>query len=298
MSKEQNIVIIAGYQAVEPAQKNFDALVQLVKDKKVKTDGMILVQKDKDGKITVSETGDHAGRKGAAWGGGVGLLVGLVAPALLVPVVAGAVVGGLIGKFAKHKVESGVESGLGEKLKPGMAAILATVREEDRLAAERALADSPAKSVAVVDEGLKEALAEAAGKFNPDRTVLPIPDRTFGGTIGRTMDEAVADWSFIPGAQAPEGAPNVLIVLIDDAGFGGPDTFGGAIRTPNLTRVQEMGLTYNAFHVTAVCSPTRAALLTGRNHHRVGMGGIAEFPGPFPGYTGTRPRVARHCPAS
>ena len=141
MSKEQNIVIIAGYQKLELAQKNFDALVQLVKDKKVKTDGMILVQKDKDGKITVSETGDHAGRKGAVWGGGVGLLVGLVAPALLVPVVAGAVVGGLIGKFAKHKVESGVESGLGEKLKPGMAAILATVREEDRLAAERALAD-------------------------------------------------------------------------------------------------------------------------------------------------------------
>ena len=110
---------------------------------------MILVQKDKDGKITVSETGDHAGRKGVAWGGGVGLLVGLVAPALLAPVVVGAVVGGLIGKFAKHKVESGVESGLGEKLKPGTAAILAIVREDDRLAAERALADSPAKSVAV-----------------------------------------------------------------------------------------------------------------------------------------------------
>ena len=71
MAKEQNIVIIAGYAAVEPAQKNFDALVQLVKDKQVKTDGMILVQKDKDGKITVSETGDHAGRKGATWGGGV-----------------------------------------------------------------------------------------------------------------------------------------------------------------------------------------------------------------------------------
>ena len=164
----------------------------------------------------------------------------------------------------------------------------------------RSLVDSLAKSVAVMDkkgkEGLKDALAEAAGKFNPDRSVLPIPDRKFGGAIARTMEEAVADWSFIPGPQAPEGAPNVLLILIDDAGFGGPDTFGGEIRTPTLTRVAEMGLTYNAFHVTAVCSPTRAALLTGRNHHRVGMGGIAEFPGPFPGYTGTRPRSCTALP--
>ena len=128
MSKEQNIVIIAGYQATEPATKNFDALVQLVKGKKIQTDGMILVQKDLDGKITVNETGDHLGRKGVAWGGGVGLLVGLVAPVLLAPVVVGAAAGALVGKFAKHKVESGVESGLGEKLKPGMAAILAIVR--------------------------------------------------------------------------------------------------------------------------------------------------------------------------
>ena len=88
----------------------------------------------------------------------------------------------------------------------------------------------------------------------------------------------------------------MLIVLIDDAGFGGPDTFGGGIRTPNLTRVQQQGITYNRFHVTAVCSPTRAALLTGRNHHRVGMGGIAEFPGPFPGYTGIRPQSCTALP--
>ena len=99
-----------------------------------------------------------------------------------------------------------------------------------------------------------------------------------------------------PATKAPDDAPNVLIVLIDDAGFGGPDTFGGGIRTPNLTRVQQQGITYNSFHVTAVCSPTRAALLTGRNHHRVGMGGIAEFPGPFPGYTGVRPRACTALP--
>ena len=296
MGKEQNIVIIAAYQAIEPAQKNFDALVQLAKSKQIKTDGMILVQKDKEGKVIVNETGDHLGRKGMGWGGGVGVLVGLAAPPMLAAVAVGAAAGALVGKFAKHKLESGIESGLGEKLKPGMAAILAIVREEDRLAAQQAMADSPAKSVATIDEGLKDALAEAAGKFNPDRTVLPIPDRKFGGAIGRTMDQSAADWSFIPGPQAPEGAPNVLIVLIDDAGFGGPETYGGEIRTPTLTRVQQMGLTYNAFHVTAVCSPTRAAMLTGRNHHRVGMGGIAEFPGPFPGYTGTRPRSCTALP--
>jgi arylsulfatase len=96
--------------------------------------------------------------------------------------------------------------------------------------------------------------------------------------------------------KAPEDAPNVLVVLIDDAGFGQPDTFGGPIPTPNFSRVGEQGLRYNRFHVTALCSPTRAALLTGRNHHRVGMGSIAEFPGPYPGYTGTVPRSCASIP--
>jgi len=296
MSKENNIVIIAAYPVAELAAKNFDQLVQLAKDKQIKSDGMILVRRDLEGELSVTETGDHLGRKGAGWGGGVGLLVGLFAPPLLASVAVGAAAGALIGRFAKNRVESGVESGLGEKLKPGMAAILAIVREADRLVAEQAMADSPAKSVAVVDESLKEALAEAGGKFNPDRTVLPIPDRPFGGTAGRTLDQSVADWTMIPHVPAPEGAPNVLLILIDDAGFGGPDTFGGVISTPNYTRVQQMGLTYNAFHVIALCSPTRASLLTGRNQHRVGMGSIAEYPGPFPGYTAAVPRSCAPLP--
>ena len=120
----------------------------------------------------------------------------------------GAAAGAVIGKFAKKKIVSGIEAGLAKSSSRAQAVILAIVEEDDRLAAEQALADSPAKSVAVMDkkgkEGLKEALAEAAGKFNPDRTVLPIPDRKFGGAIARTMEEAVADWSFIPGPQAPE----------------------------------------------------------------------------------------------
>lgn len=300
MSKEHDIVIVAVYPVAELATRDFDQLVRQVKDKKIRSDGMILVEKDADGNLSVRQTGDHLGRKGVEWGGGVGLLVGLFAPPLLASMAVGAAAGAVVGKFAKHKIVDSLEGGLGQNLKPGQAAILAIVEERDRLAAEQALADSPAKSVAVMDEGgakgLKAALNEARGKFNPDRTVLPIPDRKFGGAIARTMDEAVADYSFIPGPQAPENAPNVLFVLIDDAGFGGPEPYGGEIRTPALERVQEMGLTYNAFHVTAVCSPTRAALLTGRNHHRVGMGGIAEFPGPFPGYTGTRPRSCTALP--
>jgi len=300
MSKEKNIVILAAYQNIDAAKNNFDQLVQLVKDKKVETDGMILVQKDQDGKLSVSETGDHLGRKGMGWGAGVGLLVGLAAPPLLASVAVGAAGGALVGKFAKQKVVKGMEEGLGEKLKPGTAIVLALVPEEDRLEAEMALPDSPAKSVATIDktgkEGLQEALAEAGGKFSPDRTVLPIPDKPFGGVAGQTLDESVADWFMIPHVPAPEGAPNVLLVLIDDAGFGGPDTFGGVISTPSFTRVKEMGLTYNAFHVIALCSPTRAALLTGRNQHRVGMGSIAEYPGPFPGYTAARPRSCAALP--
>ena len=129
-----------------------------------------------------------------------------------------------------------------------------------------------------------------------DRTVLPIPDPKFGGKAARTIDKSTVDWSITLGVKAPDDAPNVLIVLIDDAGFGGPDTFGGGISTPNLTRLAEGGLTYNRFHVTAVCSPTRAALLTGRNHHRVGMGTITEFPAPFPGYTGVKPKSTAALP--
>jgi hypothetical protein len=69
--------------------------------------------------------------------------------------------------------------------------------------------------------------------------------RDDGGSMGRTFDKSVGDWTMIPGPKAPEGAPNVLLVLIDDAGFGAPDTFGGAIKTPNLTRVGQMGFHYN-----------------------------------------------------
>ena len=116
-----------------------------------------------------------------------------------------------------------------------------------------------------------------------DRSQLPIRRPSFGGTANRTLAGSQPDWNLIGHPTPPEGAPNVLLVLIDDAGFGNPSTFGGPIETPNFTRMAEGGVRYNRFHVTAICSPTRAALLTGRNSHAVGFGSVGEFAGGYPG---------------
>ncbi len=123
-----------------------------------------------------------------------------------------------------------------------------------------------------------------------DRTVLPIRRPAFHGVTNRTLDGSEPDWNLIGHPTPPDGAPNVLLVLIDDAGFGNPSTFGGPINTPNYTRVAETGVSFNRFHVTALCSPTRAALLTGRNNHSVGFGSVGEFSGGFPGYSAVLPR--------
>ena len=263
---------------------------------------MILVTRDEDGEVHVTDTGNHLGRKGAGWGGGVGVLVGLAAPPLLGAVAVGAAAGGVIGRFAKHKVDSGLEAGMGDKLKPGTAAIIAIVdAEADRLAAEQALA-GVAGQVGRPDGQGRRARAQGRARRG-GRQVQPRPHRAADPGQDLRRRRRPHDRRRRPptGPSSPvprrrKTRPTCCVVLIDDAGFGGPDTFGGGIATPNLTRVQEMGLTYNRFHVTAVCSPTRAAMLTGRNHHRVGMGGIAEFPGPFPGYTGTRPRSCTALP--
>ncbi|HET6713698.1 MAG TPA: arylsulfatase [Actinomycetota bacterium] len=124
----------------------------------------------------------------------------------------------------------------------------------------------------------------------PDRMNLPIRRGAFQGVMNKTLDGSQPDWNLIGHPVPPKGAPNVLLVLIDDAGFGNPSTFGGPIQTPNYTRMAEQGLKYNRFHVTALCSPTRAALLTGRNNHAVGFGSVGEFAGGFPGYSATLPR--------
>src|SRR5262245_33679273 len=120
--------------------------------------------------------------------------------------------------------------------------------------------------------------------------VLPIPQPQFGGTIGRNASESTPD--FPKAVTAPKGAPNVLLIMTDDTGFGAASTFGGPIPTPTFDRLANGGLRYNEFHTTALCSPTRAALITGRNHQSVGMGSITEFATGYPGYTSILPKSA------
>ncbi|MBV9335775.1 MAG: sulfatase-like hydrolase/transferase, partial [Solirubrobacterales bacterium] len=294
MAETRTDVLVAGYQDIEVATRDFDALAALVKAGSVEIDGVILVTHASDGSVSVRNTGDHLGRKGAGWGGGVGVAVGLFAPPLLASVAVGAAAGGVVGKFVEHRLKDELHEKIGENLPPGSAGIIAVYDEGQRFGVESALGEAQLRSVVQSDKSglaaLKDVLAEAMGKFTPDRTILPIPDPNFGGTIGRTLDRSVADWTINMSPGAPEGAPNVLLVLIDDSGFGNPSTFGGPVSTPNMTRVGERGLRYNSFHVTALCSPTRAALLTGRNHHTVGFGSIGELPGPFPGYTASVPK--------
>ncbi len=118
---------------------------------------------------------------------------------------------------------------------------------------------------------------------------LPFPRKPSGSIAGRTMQESV----YSPSAEErhlPEDAPNILIVLIDDAGPGLPTTFGGEVQTKTMDRVVKEGIAYNRFHTTAMCSPTRASLLTGRNHHRVGNGQIAELANDWDGYSGHIPK--------
>jgi arylsulfatase len=122
----------------------------------------------------------------------------------------------------------------------------------------------------------------------PDRTSLPIPLAPFEGKIGKTYKDSEADWQ--EPVSAPEGAPNVLVILLDDVGFGQTSTFGGLIPTPNLDELASEGLRYNRFHTTAICGPSRAALLTGRNHHSAGNGFLMEWATGFPSYSTMLPR--------
>ena len=121
-----------------------------------------------------------------------------------------------------------------------------------------------------------------------DGQQLPKPDPAFKGKIGETYRDSTPDYP--QPVTAPKGAPNVLLVLLDDVGFGMCSTFGGPVPTPHLDKLAKNGLIYNQFHTTALCSPTRAALLTGRNHHSCGTGVIIEMGTGYPGYTGIIPR--------
>ena len=123
--------------------------------------------------------------------------------------------------------------------------------------------------------GMPSATVTIDGKY------LPNPPPMFGGQIGLSAPDSEPYWP--PTVVPPKGAPNVLLIMTDDAGYGVSGTFGGVIPTPALDRIAQMGLRYTQFHSTALCSPTRAALITGRNHHSVGFGVITEQSTGYPG---------------
>ena len=116
---------------------------------------------------------------------------------------------------------------------------------------------------------------------------IPPPDPKFGGVIKEKASESTPWWA--PRVVPPKGAPNVLLIMTDDQGFGAPGTFGGVIPTPSMDRIAKAGLRYTNFHSTSLCSPTRAALITGRNHHSVGYGVVGEIATGFPGYNSIIP---------
>ena len=138
--------------------------------------------------------------------------------------------------------------------------------------------------------GLPGVFSQEQKRTEPMRggTQLPQPDPKFNGKIGETYKESTP--SFPMPVKAAKGSPNVLLILLDDVGFGMSSTFGGPVPTPHLDKLANNGLKYNRFHTTALCSPTRGALLAGRNHHSIATGVIIEMGTGYPGYTGVIPK--------
>jgi arylsulfatase len=119
------------------------------------------------------------------------------------------------------------------------------------------------------------------------RSVLPVPAVPFKGKAAENVNDSTP--ATAPAVRAPDGAPNIFLFMSDDVGFSMASAFGGPVPTPNMERLARTGQRYNRFNTTALCSPTRAALLTGRNHHNAGTGNLADLPLGFPGYTGEIP---------
>jgi arylsulfatase A-like enzyme len=164
-----------------------------------------------------------------------------------------------------------------------MMAILAVGAIFGWLAASGRLADTLAK------DKTSESKAPEAPPLVVDGSVLPFPPTPSGSTPGLTIQDSVYKKRVEPKRLA-DGAPNILVILMDDVGPGTPTTYGGEINTPTLSRVAKAGVSYNRFHSTAMCSPTRASLLTGRNHTRVGNGQITGLANDFDGFSGTIPK--------
>jgi uncharacterized membrane protein len=165
MSDDKKDVLIAAYLFEDLAKRDFDAVLKLAEEKAITVEGVVLVQKDTDGEVQVTETGDHLGRKGLKVGGGAGLVVGLFAPPLLAATVVGAAAGGVIAKFAKHRLESGIAEKMDVALPPGSGGVIAIYDSDGADAVDKALANAVKNSVAQIDgtsaKELKAGLAEA-----------------------------------------------------------------------------------------------------------------------------------------
>jgi uncharacterized membrane protein len=165
MSDEHKDVLIAVYLLEDLAEKDFNAVLKLAEDKTITVEGVVLVQKDADGEVHVKETGDRIGRKGAALGGGVGLVVGLFAPPPLAVTAIGAAGGAVLGRFAKHRLESGIAEKMDAALPNGSGGVIAVYDTSGADAVTKALANAISTSVAQIDSAgakeLKAGLAEA-----------------------------------------------------------------------------------------------------------------------------------------
>jgi uncharacterized membrane protein len=171
MSDQTLDVVIAVYLIPDLAKEDFDGLIELIENKSVTSDGVVLVSKGQEGELQVTETGDHLGRKGATVGGGVGLAVGLLSPPLLAATAAGAAVGAVAGKFATHRIAHGIGDKMDDALPPGSAGVVAVYEHADGEAVGKALVNAVRKSTAQIDKasakelkgGLEQAAAELAG---------------------------------------------------------------------------------------------------------------------------------------
>src|SRR5215813_3026475 len=170
-----------------------------------------------------------------------------------------------------------------------VAAAVACVMMVCVMAAAVGCGTSPSSRNALAQGDEKPGSVQAAGTpGSPDATTtipghqLPPPAPKFGGVINQNEAQSKVWWP--PRVVPPKGAPNVLLIMTDDVGFAAPSTFGGVIPTPTLDRVAQAGLRYTNFHSVSLCSPSRAALVTGRNHHSVSFGALGEQTNGFPGY--------------
>src|SRR5438309_3930714 len=148
MSEDQEDVLIAAYLFEDVAKRDYDAVVKLAEDKSITVEGVVLVQKDADGEVHVTETGDHMRRKGLKIGGGAGLVVGLFAPPLLAATVVGAAAGGVAARFAKHRLESGIGEKMDAALPPGSGGLIAVYDSGGAAAVDGVLGNAVRKSVA------------------------------------------------------------------------------------------------------------------------------------------------------